>query len=71
MEVITTIVLILAALLAGAIGPGPGFVLVARISMVYSRGDGIAAAIGMGIGGSMIMNRSESDPNSAFTDIKH
>lgn len=39
--------LILAALLAGAISPGSSFVLVARISMVSSRIDGIAAAIGL------------------------
>src|SRR5205085_7867128 len=30
---------------------GPSFVLVARISVAVSRGDGVAAALGMGVGG--------------------
>jgi threonine/homoserine/homoserine lactone efflux protein len=35
----------------GAISPGPSFVFVARTAIAQSRGDGLAAAIGMGIGG--------------------
>ncbi|HVI52217.1 MAG TPA: LysE family translocator [Candidatus Sulfotelmatobacter sp.] len=35
----------------GAISPGPSFLMVARISVAKSRGDGLAAAFGMGIGG--------------------
>ena len=46
-----SIIFILSALLAGAISPGPSFVLIARISMGTSRNDGIAASIGMGISG--------------------
>lgn len=42
---------ILAALLIGAMSPGPSFVLVARTSIGQSRRDGLATAIGMGIGG--------------------
>ena len=42
---------ILGALLVGAISPGPSFVLVARISIARSRRDGLAAALGMGVGG--------------------
>ncbi|PLZ03029.1 threonine transporter [Burkholderia sp. WAC0059] len=42
---------ILVALLLGAISPGPSFVLVARNAIGLSRRDGIATAIGMGIGG--------------------
>lgn len=53
MEIATSIFLILGALLAGAVSPGPSFVLVARIAMVSSRMNGIAAAIGMGIGGAL------------------
>jgi threonine/homoserine/homoserine lactone efflux protein len=45
------IVTILAALLVGAMSPGPSFVLVARTSIGLSRRDGLATAIGMGIGG--------------------
>lgn len=37
-------------LLLGAISPGPSFLLVARFAVAQSRGQGLAAAIGMGIG---------------------
>ena len=53
MDIAISILLILGALLAGAVSPGPSFVLVARIAMVSSRMDAIAAAIGMGIGGAL------------------
>jgi threonine/homoserine/homoserine lactone efflux protein len=42
---------ILAALLLGAMSPGPSFVLVARNAIGLSRGDGLATAAGMGVGG--------------------
>lgn len=42
---------ILAAVLIGAISPGPSFVMVLRTSIALSRNDGLAAAIGMGLGG--------------------
>lgn len=42
---------ILAALLIGAMSPGPSFVLVCRLSISNSRRSGVAAAIGMGVGG--------------------
>lgn len=44
---------ILGALLAGAISPGPSFVLVSRIAAKSSRIDGLAAALGMGVGGTI------------------
>jgi len=44
---------ILGALLIGAISPGPSFVMVLRTSIALSRGDGLAAAIGMGLGGAL------------------
>jgi len=47
----TAIVTILAALLLGAMSPGPSFVIVARNAIGLSRGDGLATAAGMGIGG--------------------
>lgn len=53
MDTLISIMLILCALLAGAISPGPSFVLVARIAMVSSRSDGISAAVGMGVGGAI------------------
>ena len=42
---------ILGALTIGAMSPGPSFVLVARTSIAVSRRAGLAAALGMGVGG--------------------
>ena len=42
---------ILGALLIGVVSPGPSFVLVARTAIAVSRRDGLAAAVGMGLGG--------------------
>lgn len=44
---------ILGALLLGAVSPGPSFVLVSRVAMNVSRRDGLAAAVGMGVGGAI------------------
>jgi len=44
---------ILGAVLAGAVSPGPSFLLVCRTAMLHSRKGGIAAALGMGVGGAM------------------
>lgn len=41
---------ILGALLVGAISPGPSFVFVVRTSVAQSRREGLAAALGMGVG---------------------
>jgi threonine/homoserine/homoserine lactone efflux protein len=40
-----------AAILLGAMSPGPSFVIVARTAISSSRGRGVLAALGMGIGG--------------------
>ncbi|EJZ21961.1 LysE family translocator [Rhizobium sp. Pop5] len=42
---------IMAALVVGAMSPGPSFVVVSRIAISRSRLDGLAAAVGMGVGG--------------------
>jgi threonine/homoserine/homoserine lactone efflux protein len=42
---------IFAALVIGAMSPGPSFVVVSRIAVSRSRFDGLAAAVGMGVGG--------------------
>lgn len=44
---------ILGALLIGAMSPGPSFVLVTRIAVTRSRFDGLAAGLGMGVGGAV------------------
>ncbi|HEX8614353.1 MAG TPA: LysE family translocator [Telluria sp.] len=48
---LTLIAGIAAALGLGAMSPGPSFILVARTAVTASRMDGIAASVGMGIGG--------------------
>ncbi|MBB4955744.1 threonine/homoserine/homoserine lactone efflux protein [Agrobacterium vitis] len=53
MSAITILFGILGALLIGAISPGPSFVLVSRIAITSSRIDGLAAALGMGLGGAL------------------
>jgi threonine/homoserine/homoserine lactone efflux protein len=42
---------IISALIIGAMSPGPSFVIVSRIAISRSRLDGLAAALGMGVGG--------------------
>jgi threonine/homoserine/homoserine lactone efflux protein len=42
---------ILGVLAVGTVSPGPSFVFVARTSIARSRRDGLAAALGMGVGG--------------------
>lgn len=51
MELFAAILSIAVALTFGAMSPGPSFILVARTSLAVSRRDGLAAAVGMGIGG--------------------
>lgn len=51
MSTITALLGILGAILIGAISPGPSFVLVSRVAITASRLDGLAAALGMGLGG--------------------
>jgi threonine/homoserine/homoserine lactone efflux protein len=41
---------ILGALFIGAMSPGPSFVFVVRTAVARSRADGLAAAVGMGVG---------------------
>jgi threonine/homoserine/homoserine lactone efflux protein len=51
MSPLVAIVYILCAILIGAISPGPSFVIVARHAIGLSRRDGLASALGMGLGG--------------------
>lgn len=53
MEILTTLVGILGVLCLGIMSPGPSFVLVARTSVARSRADGLATAVGMGVGGTL------------------
>ncbi|WP_283195744.1 LysE family translocator [Rhizobium sp. AN80A] len=51
MSSLSVLLSILATLSIGAMSPGPSFVLVSRIAVSRSRIDGLAAAVGMGLGG--------------------
>ncbi|CAI09875.1 putative amino acid efflux protein [Aromatoleum aromaticum EbN1] len=42
---------IVGVLIVGTVSPGPSFVMVARTAVSSGRGNGLAAAVGMGIGG--------------------
>ena len=47
---LVTLLTILGALLVGAVSPGPSFVFVVRTAVAQSRREGLAAALGMGVG---------------------
>ena len=51
MQELAAILGISAALSIGAASPGPSFLVVARLAVSSSRGDGLYAALGMGVGG--------------------
>jgi threonine/homoserine/homoserine lactone efflux protein len=53
MEPVIVLASMLGAILIGAISPGPSFILVARTAIAVSRLDGMAAALGMGLGASV------------------
>jgi len=50
-EAVTALLAICGALAVGVVSPGPSFLMVARTAVAVSRGDGVAAALGMGAGG--------------------
>ncbi|HVO03869.1 MAG TPA: LysE family transporter [Candidatus Cybelea sp.] len=51
MNVSLAILALAGAIAIGAASPGPSFVMVVRTAMAKSRADGLAAALGMGVGG--------------------
>lgn len=51
MDAAISILSIAGAVTLGAMSPGPSFVMVARTAVASSRADGLAAALGMGVGG--------------------
>ena len=51
MEMTAAVLAIAGAITLGAMSPGPSFLMVARTSIAASRADGLAAALGMGVGG--------------------
>ncbi len=51
MEQMIAVMLILGALLLGAMSPGPSFLVVARSAVSCSRNEAVATALGVGLGG--------------------
>ena len=51
MDAVAAFLAIMGALALGTMSPGPSFIMVARTSVAASRADGMAAALGMGVGG--------------------
>jgi threonine/homoserine/homoserine lactone efflux protein len=51
MQDVASLAGIVAALAVGVVSPGPSFVMVARTAVAGSRAQGVAAALGMGVGG--------------------
>jgi threonine/homoserine/homoserine lactone efflux protein len=51
MQAFITLAGIIGALAVGVVNPGPSFVLVARVAVSASRANGVAAALGTGLGG--------------------
>ncbi|MBS7807554.1 LysE family transporter [Variovorax sp. PCZ-1] len=51
---LTSVGLILLALLAGVLSPGPSFVMAARTAVAKSRDDGLMVSLGLGLGATLI-----------------
>jgi threonine/homoserine/homoserine lactone efflux protein len=60
---------ITAALAVGAVSPGPSFVLVARTAVAASRRDGIATALGMGVGAAIFALAALLGLHALFTAV--
>jgi threonine/homoserine/homoserine lactone efflux protein len=54
LDPVISLLSIVGALILGSISPGPSFVFVTRTSVAISRRDGLAAAVGMGVGAATI-----------------
>jgi len=50
-DLVVALLSIAGALSLGTMSPGPSFIMVARTAVGVSRADGLAAALGMGVGG--------------------
>jgi threonine/homoserine/homoserine lactone efflux protein len=69
LQQLLSICAIAGAIAAGAVSPGPSFILVARTSVSFSRSAGLAAALGMGVGGATYATAALVGLNSIFTAV--
>jgi threonine/homoserine/homoserine lactone efflux protein len=63
------VISIAGAVTVGAISPGPSFVMVARTAIASSRADGLAAALGMGIGAMLFSMAALLGLNALFAVV--
>ncbi|MBI3714506.1 MAG: LysE family transporter [Betaproteobacteria bacterium] len=54
MHEISALIGIVASITVGVISPGPSFIMVARTAIAASRDEGLAAAVGMGLAGTVL-----------------
>ncbi|NLG16736.1 MAG: LysE family translocator [Fibrobacter sp.] len=69
LQQLLSICAIAGAIAAGTVSPGPSFILVARTSVSFSRSAGLAAALGMGVGGATFATAALVGLNSIFTAV--
>jgi len=69
MDALLPLLSITAALAVGAVSPGPSFVLVARTAVAASRRDGIATALGMGVGAAIFALAALLGLHALFTAV--
>lgn len=69
MNNVLTVMSIAGAVAVGAISPGPSFVMVARTAVAASRTDGLAAAIGMGLGAMLFSVAALLGLNTLFSVV--
>src|SRR5205085_3860461 len=60
---------IVGTLFAGVISPGPSFIMVAREAVSLSRANGLAAALGMGLGGTCFGAMALLGVNALFLTV--
>ncbi|WP_374384795.1 LysE family translocator [Dongia sp.] len=70
MTEIMSVLAIMAAILVGAISPGPSFLLVARTSLSQSRRIGLASALGMGVGGMILATLAVIGLQALFMQVE-
>jgi len=66
---ILTVFSILGVFLLGAMSPGPSFVVVSRIAISDMRANGLAAALGMGVGGFIFALVAVADLTALLTQV--
>jgi threonine/homoserine/homoserine lactone efflux protein len=60
---------LIAALSVGVVSPGPSFVMIARMAVATTRGQGVAAAVGMGAGGALFAALALAGLHAVFTAV--